>query len=380
MVATVLAGCAGGASRLMPSGGSRAGNAAALGVLEVKVGRASKQIPAGVLRRGASVASPPPSQEIGGGYTTTTSDGNVVAISSANTDVYDYDSTGDLLVDHDTQQTGSNGMPIYRMTGTNGTEVQIQLSDLTTVPYDQSTTIGAFTMLQSSSTSLATVSATVGSWGAIKVTVQPTSTGFLATSNDGQTASYDYALFGISGAQVSALTRAAQNGERHTMDFNPSKTCLALIALLIALLLAAAYFGWYYIGLAFKLAAFNAPLGVVNATLARTLLITALTAVAGATLGGAILKECFKDPTPTPSPTPSPTGTPTPSPTATPTPTPTPTPKPSGSPTGTPSSSPTPRPSGSPSSTPSSSPTPRPSASPSSTPSMRPTTSPSNMP
>ncbi len=378
MVATVLAGCAGGASRLMPSGGSGARGATALDVLKVRVGRADKQIPADVLRRSASVASPAPSQEIGAGYTTTTSDGNVVAINSTNTDVYDYDSTGHLLVDHDTQQTGTNGMPIYRMTGTNGTQVQIQLSDLTTVPFDTSTTIGDFTMLQSSATSLATVTATVGSWGPIKVSVQPTSTGFLATSNDGQTASYDYALFGISGAQVSALTRAAQNGERHTMDFNPSKTCLALIALLIALLLAAAYFGWYYIGLAYKLAAFGAPLGVVNATLARTVLITALTAVAGATLGGAILKECFKDPTPTPSPTPSPTGTPTPSPTATPSPTPT--PKPSGSPTSTPSSSPTPRPSASPSSTPSSSPTPRPSASPSSTPSMRPTTSPSSMP
>jgi hypothetical protein len=393
MVATVLAGCSGGVSRMLPAGsGQPSSGGRALDLLKVKVGRSTKSIPADVLRRTASLASPAPAQEIGGGYSTTTSDGNGVAISSGNTDVYDYDSAGNLLVDHDTSQTGANGMPIYRMTGTNGTEVQIQLADLTAVPYDQSTTIGDFTMLQSSTSSLATVTATVGSWGPIRVTVQPGENGFTATSNDGQTSTYDYALFGISQTQAAALRHAAQGGQRHTMDFNPSKTCLALIALLVALLLAAAYFGWYYIGLAYKLAAFGAPLGVVNATLARTLLITALTAVAGATLGGAILKECFKDPTPTPSPTPtakpsaSPSSSPSSSPSASPSSSPSSSPsaRPSSSPSSTPSSSPSPRPSASPSSTPSSSPSPRPSASPSmapsSSPSPRPSFSPSMRP
>ncbi|MEA2664412.1 MAG: hypothetical protein QOI11_1356 [Candidatus Eremiobacteraeota bacterium] len=321
MVATVLAGCSGGGvSRLLPAGAPASSSGAALDILKVKVGRASKRIPAGALRYSASTASPAPTQAVGAGYTTSTSDGNAVAVSSDNTDLYDYGQDGGLLVSHDTQLSGTNGLPIYRMTGTNGTEVQIQLADLNAVPYDQSTTIGDFTMLQSSSSSLATVSATVGSWGPISVSVQPGDNGFVATANDGQSATYGYALFGITPTQAAAMRRAAQGGGRHALDFNPSKTCLALIALLIALLLAAAYFGWYYIGLAFKLAAFNAPLGVVNATLARTLLITALTAVAGATLGGAILKECFKDPTPAPSPSASGTSTPTPTGTSTPTP------------------------------------------------------------
>ncbi len=243
------------------------------------------------------------------------------------------------------------------------------------MPYDQSTTIGDFTMLQSSSSSLAQVSATVGGQP-ITVSVVPGDAGFVATSNDGQTATYDYGLFGISQAQAQALRRAAQGGVRHARDFNPSNTCLALIALLVALLLAAAYFGWYYIGLAYKLAAFNAPLGVVAATQARSLLITALTAVAGATLGGAILKECFKDPTPTPSPTPSPTDTPTPTGSSTPTPAGSSSPSPAGSGTPTPSTPP-PSPPASPRPTPST-PPPSPPASPRPTPSTPPPSPPAS--
>ncbi len=347
MVATVLAGCAGGASRLLPAGGPGSGSPV-LPLFKVKVGRATKTIPSSVLRRSKSTASPAPSQQIGGGYTSSTSDGNVVAISNEGVDMYDYDRYGALLVDHDTQQIGSNGMPIYRMTGTNGTEVQVQLGDLTAVPYDQSTTLGDFTIFQSSSSSLVTVNATVGDWGPMTISAQPTDTGFTATAPDGQTISYDYALFGITPTQAAAMRRAVRSGGRRIRDFNPSATCLTLIAALIALLLAAAYFGWYYIGLAYRLAALNPeiPYGVVSSTLARSTLITAIAAVAGGVLGAAIIKECFKDPTPTPSPSPSPTGTPTPSPTNTPTPTGTSTPTPTGTSTPTPTGSSTPTPTG----------------------------------
>ncbi|MEA2664413.1 MAG: hypothetical protein QOI11_1357 [Candidatus Eremiobacteraeota bacterium] len=320
MVATVLAGCAGGTSRLLPAGGPSP-DSPVLPAFKVKVGRATKRIPAGALRRNAATASPAAAQQIGPGYTASTSDGNGIAISADGADIYDYDRYGALLIDHDSQQIGTNGRPIYRMTGTNGIEVQIQLGDLAGVPYDQSTTLGDFTILQSSSTSLAQVSATVGDWGSLSFSAQPGDTGFTATAPDGQTVTYDYALFGISQTQAAAMRRAAQSGRR-AMDFNPSAACFALIALLIALLLAAAYFGWYYIGLAYRLAALNPeiPYGVVAATLARSTLITAIAAVAGGVLGAAIIKECFKDPTPAPSPSAGGTATPTPVQTATPVP------------------------------------------------------------
>ena len=306
MVATVLAGCSGGISGIVPATGrSGAGSALAPDVLKIKVGSATKRIPANALRRIAAIAKTQTTQ-IEPGYTTATSDGNGIAVSADGTNVYDYDATGDLLIAHDGQQTGSNGMPIYRMTGTNGTEVQVQLPDLTTVPLDRTTTIGDFTLHQDSASQTATVSASIPDWGSMSVSVQPGSTGFTATANGGTALTFDYGLFGITQSQAAAMrARAPQGGVRRVEDFNPSATCLALIALLVALLLAAAYFGWTYIRLAYKLAAFaQNGLAIVNATLAKTLLITALTAVAGNVLGGAILKECFTGPQPPPPPAP----------------------------------------------------------------------------
>jgi hypothetical protein len=57
----------------------------------------------------------------------------------------------------------------------------------------------------------------------------------------GQTMIYDYALFGISSAQAAAMRRAWQRAPRDGLQ--PVQACIALIAALIVLLLAAAYFG-----------------------------------------------------------------------------------------------------------------------------------------